>query len=81
MFARKSPPAKRSLARRLVRLFAFAIGAWIVGSVLAVALLRFVHPVTSAFMVERWLGATLSREKDFSLHYRWTSWDKVSKQL
>ena len=81
MFGRKSPPAKRSLARRVARFFAFAIGAWIVGSVLAVALMRFIHPVTSAFMIERWLGAVASREKDFSLHYRWTPWDKVSKQL
>ena len=80
LFGRKTL-AKRSLARRIVRGFAFALGAWIVGSVLAVAGLRFVHPVTSAFMMERWLGATLSREKDFSLHYRWTPWDKVSKQL
>jgi monofunctional glycosyltransferase len=58
-----------------------AVGAWFVLGILAVAALRFVPPFTSAFMIERWLSATLSGQRDFSLHYRWTSWDKVSKQL
>lgn len=58
-----------------------AIGAWFVLGVLAVVVLRFVPPVTSAFMIERWISATVSGQRDFSLHYRWTPWDKVSKQL
>jgi len=58
-----------------------AIGAWFVLGILAVVVLRFVPPVTSAFMIERWISATLSGPRDFSLHYRWTPWDKVSKQL
>jgi monofunctional glycosyltransferase len=64
-----------------MRAFVLAIVAWLVGSVLAVAALRFVHPVTSAFMIERWLHAAAARESGFSLHYRWTPWDQVSKQL
>ena len=75
------PQRKRSFVRRLARLAAFAIGAWVLLSVLAVLAMRFVHPVTSAFMIERWLTATASRQRDFSLHYRWTPWDEVSKQL
>jgi monofunctional glycosyltransferase len=75
------PARKRSLARRLLRWLMLAIGAWFVLGVLAVLVLRFVPPVTSAFMIERWISATLSGQRDFSLHYRWTPWDKVSKQL
>lgn len=75
------PARKRSLARRLLRWLMLAIGAWFVLGVLAVVVLRFVPPVTSAFMIERWISATVSRQRDFSLHYRWTPWDKVSKQL
>ncbi|HJT97332.1 MAG TPA: monofunctional biosynthetic peptidoglycan transglycosylase [Rhodanobacteraceae bacterium] len=64
-----------------MRGIALAIGAWIVLSILAVAMLRFVRPLTSAFMIERCIAALASGQKGFSLHYRWTPWDEVSKQL
>src|SRR6187402_2700926 len=72
---------QRSWWRRLMRGFALLLGAWLALSILAVAALRFVHPLSSAFMIERWLSATASRQHDFSLHYRWTPWDNVSKAL
>lgn len=75
------PKKKRSLARRIVRGVAFAVLAWFVLGILAVLAMRFVHPVTSAFMIERRIAATFGGERDFSLHYRWTPWDQVSKQL
>jgi monofunctional biosynthetic peptidoglycan transglycosylase len=69
------------MARRLLRWIALAIGAWIVLGVLAVAILRFVPPLTSAFMVERRIAALVHGERGFSLHYRWTPWERVSRQL
>jgi monofunctional biosynthetic peptidoglycan transglycosylase len=69
------------LPRRIVRWLAIAAGAWIALSVFAVTTMRFVHPVTSAFMVERRISALVSGERGFSLQYRWTPWDRVSKQL
>src|SRR6185437_17125986 len=45
---------------------------------LPVLLLRFVPPVTSAFMLERRLGAMLHGEHDFSLHYRWVPWSRIA---
>src|SRR5690606_13844289 len=60
---------------------AIAIGAWFALGILAVAAMRFVHPVTSAFMIERRLSALASGQRGFSLHYRWTPWERVSKQL
>jgi monofunctional biosynthetic peptidoglycan transglycosylase len=79
--AARSNDRKRSVTRRLLRWIALAIGAWIALSILAVAMLRFVHPFTSAFMIERRIAALASGQKDFTLHYRWTPWDRVSKQL
>jgi monofunctional glycosyltransferase len=64
-----------------MRALAVALALWILGTILAVALLRFVHPLTSAFMLERRLAALTSGQRDFALSYRWTPWDHVSKQL
>jgi monofunctional biosynthetic peptidoglycan transglycosylase len=64
-----------------MRALLVAVGVWIVLTVLAVAILRFVHPLTSAFMIERRISALVSGPRDFALQYRWTPWDQVSKQL
>jgi monofunctional biosynthetic peptidoglycan transglycosylase len=32
-------------------------------------------------MIEDWLGAKLSGEHGFALHYRWTPWERVAKTL
>jgi monofunctional biosynthetic peptidoglycan transglycosylase len=76
---RSTPP--RSLARRVARWLAFAIAAWFALSVLAVLMLRFAPPLTSAVMLETWLVAKLEGDHAFALHYRWTPWDHVAKTL
>lgn len=48
---------------------------------LAVLLLRFVPPWTSAMMLERRVGAWLHGESDFTLRYRWVPWKEISPQL
>ena len=70
-----------SRVRRLLRLALFLIAAWFAGSVLAVAVLRFAPPPLSAVMAADWLGARLAGERDFTLRYRWTPWDKVAKSV
>jgi monofunctional biosynthetic peptidoglycan transglycosylase len=81
LFGAGKPKPRRSLFRRLVRWIVLAIVAWIVLGICAVAILRFVHPVTSAFMIERRIAALANNERGFTLSYRWTPWDQVSKQL
>ena len=81
MFENRRPPRKRSLPRRLLRAFFLALLVWLALGIAAVAIMRFVHPVTSAFMIERRIAALVHGERGFSLHYRWTPWDQVSKQL
>jgi monofunctional biosynthetic peptidoglycan transglycosylase len=72
---------KRSLPRRLLRWLCYAALGWLVLSVSVVLLLRFVAPPTSAFMIDRRLGALLDEERDFRLDYRWTPITRVSAQL
>jgi monofunctional biosynthetic peptidoglycan transglycosylase len=74
MFHRPSP-------KTLLRWLALFMAGCIVLSWLAVLLLRFVPPWTSAMMLERQAGAWLHGEKDFTLHYRWVPWEKISRQV
>ncbi len=73
-------PPQRAL-RRLWR-WAWRLGlAWIALTWLVVAVLRFVPPPTSAFMLERRIAAWRAGERDFTLHYHWVPWREVSPQL
>jgi monofunctional biosynthetic peptidoglycan transglycosylase len=72
---------RRPLWRRILRGLLIATVVWITLTWLAVLLLRFVPPVTSAFMLERRLIALRQGEKNFSLKYHWTPWEKVSPEL
>jgi monofunctional biosynthetic peptidoglycan transglycosylase len=74
MFHRPSP-------KMLLRWLALFMAGCIVLSWLAVLLLRFIPPWTSAMMLERQVGAWLHGEKDFTLHYRWVPWEKISGQV
>jgi monofunctional biosynthetic peptidoglycan transglycosylase len=59
----------------------WAAVAWLVLSVLAVALLRCVPPITSAFMIERRVDAWLHARPDVRIAYRWTPWERISPDL
>ena len=67
--------------RRLLRWIGFSLLAWFSVSFLLVLILRFVPPLTSAFMLGRSLDALVDRQGDFELHYRWTPLSRVSKNL
>ncbi|MEO5623496.1 MAG: monofunctional biosynthetic peptidoglycan transglycosylase [Dokdonella sp.] len=67
--------------RRIARATAWSLGIAILLSILAVLSLRFVAPLTSAVMLEDWLGAKLGGSHSFNLQYRWTPWERVSKSL
>ncbi|MGA9828522.1 MAG: monofunctional biosynthetic peptidoglycan transglycosylase [Rhodanobacteraceae bacterium] len=72
---------RRRLGRKLFNALLWLLCGWVVLSILAVTVLRFVPPPISAVMLERWLAAQVRAEKAFHLHYRWTGWDRLSKQL
>jgi monofunctional biosynthetic peptidoglycan transglycosylase len=47
-------------------------------SVLAVVALRWVPPVTSAFMVGRWLAGVTGREPAVAIRYDWVPWRAIA---
>ena len=64
--------------RRLLRWLGLAVLGWLALSWLAVLVLRFVPPATSAVMLERRAGAWLHGERDFRLRQQWVPWSQVS---
>ena len=68
------PSRRRRIARRIVTmLLVLFLLTW-----LPVLLLRFLPPPTSAFMIERHVGAALHGEHDFRLRYRWVPWSRIA---
>jgi monofunctional glycosyltransferase len=68
---------KRSWRRFLVRAVLLLAGVLLAASVVPVLLLRWVHPWTSAFMLEARLAA-LSDAAPYHLHYDWVDLEHIS---
>ncbi|MEO8459103.1 MAG: monofunctional biosynthetic peptidoglycan transglycosylase [Dokdonella sp.] len=72
----------RSFPRRLVRWLLVALICWVLLGIMAVLLLRFVPPVTSAFMIERWLDARVEHPTTgINIRYRWLPLEQISPNL
>ena len=68
--------------RRLARWLLLWLPLWfLLLTSLQVLLLRWIPPVTSAFMVSRRVDALLQRDWDFRLSYSWRSADRISRNL
>ena len=74
------PPARQrgAVLARLLKWFALAVTAWLVLTLLAVLLLRWVNPFTSAMMVEARLEAWGAQEHDYQTDFRWVSLEQIS---
>lgn len=70
-----------SLRRRLLIAFAKTAVGLVVLSVSAVLLLRFVPPVTSAFMAARYAEGVFGARAYTAIDYRWVSWKEISPQM
>ncbi len=68
----------RSRWRKLLRWLGILALAWLASTWLAVLVLRFVPPFTSAVMLERQISAWLHDEKDFQLRQHWVPWKQIS---
>ncbi len=69
---------QRSVFARLRRWLLLAILAWGVLTVLPVLLLRWVPPLTSAFMLEARLEAMREGERGYRTDYHWVSLEHIS---
>jgi monofunctional biosynthetic peptidoglycan transglycosylase len=80
MAAKSTQP--RSRARRLLRWLFLWLPIWFVGITLAqVLVLRWVPPLTSAFMIGRRVDAMLERDWSFPIRYEWRNAQHISPSL
>jgi monofunctional biosynthetic peptidoglycan transglycosylase len=71
--------AKGGWLRRIRTAVLVVLGAFLASSVLAVLAMRWIHPVTSAFMMASYLDAWGSRDWSYRADYRWTPYDQISR--
>ena len=74
---------KRRAAVRhpIVHLAARALLIVLVGSVGSVLLLRWIRPVTTAFMIEARVAAVIAGDSHYRSEYRWVAYREISPQL
>lgn len=65
---------------RFLRWFGFAVLAWVLLTCSAVLLMRWVHPVTSAFMVEARIQALIERDGSYGTEFEWVNLEQISPQ-
>ena len=71
-------PPRRSGLRRWLRRLAWLVAGFLVITGLPVLILRFVPPVTSAYMLERKLSQAWHGKHDFRIHYHWVDWNQMA---
>lgn len=71
---------RRSLLSRIFRGLLWVIGGWLVLTIGAVLLLRWVDPPTSAFMLRDRAVAWWQDDKAFRFRHDWVPWPDISSQ-
>jgi monofunctional biosynthetic peptidoglycan transglycosylase len=71
---------RKGLPARIARAVLLAVTAWATVTVLAVLLLRWVDPPTTAFMLQDRLGALLRGDDGYDFHHEWRDWNQISRQ-
>ena len=62
----------------LLKYLGVALLAWVLLTATPVLLLRWLRPLTSAFMVEARVAAWQARQRDYHTDYRWVSLEQIS---
>src|SRR5574337_1046036 len=78
MAKRRKQTDTRGRLRRVLVAVVFAFLAWSIGSV---ALLRFVDPPTTAFILEDRLHAWFASEPGYRYQHRWVDWRGISPSM
>jgi monofunctional biosynthetic peptidoglycan transglycosylase len=76
--ARSGARPRRQRVRRWTKWLARLVLAFVIVTWLPVLILRFVPPVTSAYMVERKLSQAWHGNGAFTIHYHWVPWSKIA---
>lgn len=69
------------MAARIVRALGYALLLWLVLSVGTVLLMRWVDPLTSAFMVRERVIALVTRDDDFHFEHHWVDGRTISPAM
>jgi monofunctional glycosyltransferase len=72
------PRRRGRFARRLLKWLAAVLLGWVVLSVIAVLLLRWLNPLSSAMMVEAQVQAWATQRHDYRTDYQWVSLEQIS---
>jgi monofunctional biosynthetic peptidoglycan transglycosylase len=77
------PPHRQrgALARRLLQSIGAALLAWVLLTTIPVLTLRWLRPLTSAFMLEAEVEAELSGERRYHTDFRWASLEQISPHV
>ena len=73
-----APSFRQIRWHKLLRWLGILALAWLASTWLAVLVLRFVPPWTSAVMLERQFSAWVHGDKDFRLRQHWVPWKSIS---
>lgn len=68
----------RSLKLRFATIIRNILLAFLLATLIPVAVLRWFPPPASLFMAIARISAITEGDRDFRLHYRWVSWDEIS---
>ncbi|TAM92039.1 MAG: monofunctional biosynthetic peptidoglycan transglycosylase [Rhodanobacteraceae bacterium] len=69
---------RRSRARRWLRTLSWLVLTFVAATWLPVLILRFVPPVTSAYMLERSASQMWRGNHGFTIRYHWVPWDRIA---
>jgi len=71
-------PQRGRIAAALLRFLGVALLVWLLLTATPVLLLRWLRPLTSAFMVEARVAAWQARERGYHTDFRWVSLEQIS---
>ena len=71
-------PQRGSISRRLLRIAGLLALGWLLLTAVPVLVLRWLHPLTSAFMLEASASAALAGQRGYHTDYRWVSLEQIS---
>jgi monofunctional biosynthetic peptidoglycan transglycosylase len=66
------------MARRLLRIAGAAVLGLLLLTAIPVLVLRWLHPLTTAFMLEAQAGAAFAGQRGYRLDYHWASLEQIS---
>jgi monofunctional glycosyltransferase len=69
------------IANPALRIAARVLTLFVVGSVVVVLALRWIRPLTTAFMIEARVEAALHGQRDYRTDYRWVAYREISPNL